>query len=89
MLSWQMYHDLTSFWTTVKTIARDLVKEKYKIYPDPNDSEGPKTPKAVKHFVQRHVQELLTDMSFLYGLLDATMHTHFLSVAMTFTSVLG
>lgn len=53
----------------VKSIARSLVKDQYRLYPNANDPGAPTSFEGVKSFIKNRVNnELLSqDMAFLQG----------------------
>jgi len=66
----QIYNDSSPYQSSIKTIARSTVTALYNLFPAINKDSPSMTGEQVQWHIREHVQELLSDMSFLSGALD-------------------
>lgn len=63
-----MFNEASSFRSTIKATARNLVKEQYQLYPNANDPHAPAGFEGLKSYVKNRVNnDLLAGMAFLNG----------------------
>lgn len=77
----QLFNESSAFRSMVKTIARSLIKDQYRLYPGANDPGAPTSFEGVKAFIKNRVNnELLCgDMPFLKGPPDERVRISFFS----------